>query len=166
MDSNWQKDNLLFTWNNNKYTYRYLKNITCKYLYLFLIEKPSKQAVSSLGTFTFKQMLTGLVLGFYQTTNLTGHMCSVEFNFKLLHNILPSGTLLHKWKLSNSSLCIVCNTPDYHEHMVIYCFYVKSFWSKVTLLMYKSLNIIFNVKYTHVVLGYNDSSNAVRYDRN
>ena len=49
--------------------------------------------------------------------------------------------------------------------MFIYCYYVKLFWSRVTLLIYKSFNIIFNVNYKHVVLGYNDSSNTVRDDR-
>ena len=50
-------------------------------------------------------------------------------------------------------------------NMFIYCYYVKSFWSRVTLLIYKSFNIIFNVNYKHVVLGYNDSSNSVGDDR-
>ena len=49
--------------------------------------------------------------------------------------------------------------------MFIYCYYVKSFWSRVTQLIYKSFNIIFNVNYKHVVLGYNDFSNTVRDDR-
>ena len=49
--------------------------------------------------------------------------------------------------------------------MFIYCCYVKSFWSRVTLLIYKSLNIILNVNYKHVVLGYSDFSNAVKDDK-
>ena len=122
--------------------------------------------MSSLGTFIYFQTnVDSSSVWIYQTTNLTGYMCLVEFNFKLLHNILPSGTLLHTWKLSNSGLCIVCKTPDDYENMFIYCYNVKSFWARITQVMYKSFNIIFNVNYKHVVLGYNDSSNTVRDDR-
>ena len=121
VDPNWQKDNLLFTWNNNKYIYRDLKNITCKYIYSFLTDKKAKQASSEQSwNLYFQTNVDWSSVWIYQTTNLTGHMCLVEFNFKLLHNILPSGTLLHKWKLSHSGLCIVCKTPDDYEHMFIY----------------------------------------------
>ena len=103
MDPIWQKDNLLFTWNNNKYIYRDLKNITCKYIYSFRIDKKAKQASSEQSwNLYFQTNVDWSSVWIYQTTNLTGNMCLTEFNFKLLHNILPSGTLLYKWKLSNS----------------------------------------------------------------
>ena len=73
--------------------------------------------------------------------------------------------IVNKWKLSNSGVCIVRKTPDDYEHMFIYCYYVKSFWSTVTLLIFKSLNSILNINYKHVVLICNDSSNTVRDDR-
>ena len=121
VDPNWQKDNLLFTWNNNKYIYQDLKNITCKHIYLFLIDKKAKQESSEQSwNLYFQTNVDWSSVWIYQTTNFTGHICLVEFNFKLLHNILPSGTLLHKWKLSNSGLCIVCKTPDDYEHIYVY----------------------------------------------
>ena len=151
-----------------QYFYRDLKNITCKYMYSYLIEKKTKEPSSEQSwNLYFQTDVDWSSVWIYQTTNLTGQMYLVEFNFKLLHNILPSGTLLHKRKLSNSVLCILCKTPDDYEHMFIYWYYVKSLWSRVTLLIYKSLNIVFNVNHKHVVLGYNDndSSNGIRDDR-
>ena len=46
VDPNWKRDNLSFTWNNKKYSYHDLKNITCKCIYSFLLEKKAKQANS------------------------------------------------------------------------------------------------------------------------
>ena len=166
VDPNWKRDNLSFTWNDKKYSYHDLKNITCKCIYSFLLEKKAKQANSEQSwNLYFQTNVDWFSVWIYQTTNLTCHMRLVEFNFKILHNILPSGTFLHKWKLSNSGLCILCKTPDDYEHMFISCYYVKSFWSKVTTLIYKSFNIMFNVNYKHVVLGYNDSSRDGRNSR-
>ena len=82
VDPNWQKDNLLFTWNNNKYNYRDLKNITCKYIYSFLIDKKAKQASSEQSwNLSFQTNVDWSSVWIYQTINLTGHMCLVEFNF-------------------------------------------------------------------------------------
>ena len=62
-----------------------------------------------------------------QTINLTKHFKLVEFNFKLLHHILPSGTHLHKWNMSNSNLCIVCNVQDDYEHVFTSCHLLRVF---------------------------------------
>ena len=80
VDPNWQKDNLLFIWNNNKYIYRDLKNITCKYIYSFLIDKKAKQASSEQSwNLYFQTNVDWSSVWIYQTTNLTGYMCLVEF---------------------------------------------------------------------------------------
>ena len=166
VDPDWQKNNLMFIWNYKKYNYHDLKQITCKYVYSILVEKKAEQASSEqLWSIYFQTNVDWSCVWIEQTKYLTSHMRLVEFNFKLLHNILPNGVLLHKWKISNSKLCMICRSPDDYEHMFVYCYGVESFWSKITLLISKSLNINLNVNFKYVVLGYNYPSNVAAHDK-
>jgi len=54
-----------------------------------------------------------------------------EFNFKLLHGILPCNVNLKKWKIKASDICDVCNNPQTIEHLLFECSYVKPIWSLV-----------------------------------
>ena len=40
-----------------------------------------------------------------------------EFNYKLLHNIVPSGYLISKWDKSVSIKCAVCNAIETTYHI-------------------------------------------------
>ena len=70
-----------------------------------------------------------------------------EFNFKLLHGILPCNKNLKRWKLKGNDMCDVCNNQQSIEHLLFDCQYVKSLWQKV--------NSIFNVDISfQQILGY------------
>ena len=48
-----------------------------------------------------------------------------EFNFKILHGILPCNSNLKKWKIRSVDVCDVCNQIQTIEHLLYGCCYVK-----------------------------------------
>ena len=48
-----------------------------------------------------------------------------EFNYKLLHGILPCNKNLMKWKIRMSAECDVCQQQQSIEHLLFECIYVK-----------------------------------------
>ena len=81
-----------------------------------------------------------------------------EFNFKVLHNILPCGKVLNKWIPHISDKCKSCNEIENTEHMLYKCTKVKPIWQIVS----ECLKI--NVKWKNIVCGYlssESSSNVV-----
>ena len=51
-----------------------------------------------------------------------------EFNYKLLHDILPCNVNLVKWRKRNNPNCKICNVEETTSHMLYYCKYAKSIW--------------------------------------
>ena len=54
-----------------------------------------------------------------------------EFNFKLLHGILPCNLNLCIWKIKNTDRCDVCGQPQTLEHLLWNCYYVRPIWNIV-----------------------------------
>ncbi len=54
-----------------------------------------------------------------------------EFNFKLLHGILPCNKNLKQWKIKLSDKCDVCERQQTIEHLLFECSYVKPLWRAV-----------------------------------
>ncbi len=69
-----------------------------------------------------------------------------EFNFKLLHGILPCNKNLINWNIRASYICDVCDQPQTIKHLLNECIYVKSIWKTVNCVF--STNTVF-----HQVLG-------------
>lgn len=55
-----------------------------------------------------------------------------EFNFKLLHGILPCNANLKKWKIKSSDTCDICHQKQTIEHLLFDCDYVQPLWRKFT----------------------------------
>ncbi|MCP3887247.1 MAG: hypothetical protein GY702_00005 [Desulfobulbaceae bacterium] len=70
-----------------------------------------------------------------------------EFNYKILHNILPCNDNLYKWKKKNTDKCTLCNTKENIPHVLYECIYAKTIWNKVNL----SGNSVFSA--ADVILG-------------
>ena len=70
-----------------------------------------------------------------------------EFNFKLLHNIIPNGFILSKYGKSNSN-CSYCNLEETTFHMLYECARVKHLWSIVS----HCLGI--DIKWKQVICGF------------
>ena len=48
-----------------------------------------------------------------------------EFNFKLLHGILPCNVNLKTWRIKDDNSCDLCNLPQTLEHLLYKCAYVQ-----------------------------------------
>jgi len=53
-----------------------------------------------------------------------------EFNFKMLHGILPCNLNLFRWKLRSNPECDVCGLSQNIEHLIFDCSYVRPLWQK------------------------------------
>ena len=54
-----------------------------------------------------------------------------EFNFKLLHGILPCNKNLEKWKIRANDKCDVCGSSQTIDHLLYNCNYVRPLWRLV-----------------------------------
>ena len=54
-----------------------------------------------------------------------------EFNFKVLHGILPCNLNLMRWKISDSHECDICGETQSIEHLLYSCVYVRPLWQIV-----------------------------------
>ena len=54
-----------------------------------------------------------------------------EFNFKVLHGILPCNGNLKQWRIKASDQCDVCGLPQTIEHLLFTCRYVTPLWQIV-----------------------------------
>ena len=55
----------------------------------------------------------------------------MEFNFKLLHGILPCNKNLEKWKIRSNDKCDVCGSSQTIDHLLYNCNYVRPLWRLV-----------------------------------
>ena len=88
-----------------------------------------------------------------------------QFRYKTIHNIIPTGQNLYRWKLKSNPYCNICNEVDNMEHLFVRCSLVTNFWNRITD-TFKALGInkeIRNIK--SIVIGYN-TENASYYEIN
>ena len=71
-----------------------------------------------------------------------------EFNFKILHNIVPSGYVISKWEKSVSPKCLFCGINETTEHMLFSCERISVMWQNIS----KILNI--NITWKVLVCGF------------
>ena len=55
-----------------------------------------------------------------------------EFNFKVLHWILPCGVNLKKWKISSTNIYDVCDEEQTIAHLLFECKYLSGLWARVS----------------------------------
>ncbi len=51
-----------------------------------------------------------------------------EYNFKLLHGILPCNLNLRKWKIRTDDSCDLCGNTQSIEHLLYSCIYIQPLW--------------------------------------
>lgn len=74
-----------------------------------------------------------------------------EFNFKILHNILPCNVNLVKWKKRNCEMCKLCNVAETIEHLLYNCSYANGIWNDF------KQKTGFNICYKDIVIGSENS---------
>jgi hypothetical protein len=65
-----------------------------------------------------------------------------EFNFKLLHNILPNRKYLYKYKNINNESCLSCGEIEDTYHILMNCKHIKPKLKKIM----NTLNVEFSIK--------------------
>ena len=80
-----------------------------------------------------------------------------QFNFKLLHNIIPCRRDLYKWNKINSQLCIYCGENETLIHVYYECKYVNIIWRSIGSI----LNT--NIQWKHIVLGIIGNNNQINF---
>ena len=147
-------DNNSFCWNANWYSCQNIIKISSKIVYAFLVKnKITRCYCEQFWNSLFKQEINWSIIWLSQTKNLTDNAKMAEFNYKLLHQILPSGKLLKRWHLVNSDLCILCQSVDDYEHMFISCMHVKNLWPKIRNLVQKIFNLILDINFETIIIG-------------
>ena len=71
-----------------------------------------------------------------------------EFNFKLLHNIVPCGYILCKWEQSVDAKCEVCTVIENVKHMLFDCPRIYEIWESIATILKC------NIKWKHLVCGF------------
>ena len=77
-----------------------------------------------------------------------------QFNFKILHKIIPSKTNLCKWKILIDDICSTCNQKETTFHILLYCKNITQFWSILTNLIYNLYKLKIDMNETKVIIGY------------
>ena len=62
-----------------------------------------------------------------KSEDVTSKKTLVQFRFKLLHKII----LLHRWKLSDNSLCNVCHIQETYQHLFVECNPRINIWKQI-----------------------------------
>ena len=71
-----------------------------------------------------------------------------EFNYKLFHNIIPTGANLLKWKKADTSKCIYCDhDPHNIQHMIFDCPHISNIWTLLNNVLQK------DISWTHIIIG-------------
>jgi hypothetical protein len=71
-----------------------------------------------------------------------------NFNFKVLHNIVPCGYVLSKWQRGVQEKCEICNEIETMKHMLYNCASVNSIWQIV------SYALKCNISWKNIVCGF------------
>ena len=77
------------------------------------------------------------------------------FRYKIIHNILLYGSKLYKMKMSNSPLCVHCNSLETLPHMLVNCTEINSFWAKIISCWNHQSGDCYLVDELSILYGYN-----------
>ena len=64
-----------------------------------------------------------------------------ETNYKLLHNILPCGENLRKWRKRPNAICDICGAHDTVCHLIFECIYAREIWDFVHHILDSEINL-------------------------
>ena len=78
-----------------------------------------------------------------------------QFNFKLLHNVLPFKDNLFKWKIAPDIVCKYCNKPESSLHILLKCRQVIDFWKRIHSLLLNLFKHDISIDEQLIVIGIN-----------
>ena len=78
-----------------------------------------------------------------------------------MYNLVCCKKNLHKWKLSDSDKCSICNCIDDYDHFFVKCKYNKTFWTRFSKYIQEfTKDYNFHISLEKIISGWNiDNSN-------
>ena len=113
-----------------------IEKLTSRYLYNAYVCKNVTIPTAQIYWDTVSPSLNWRKIWMAQTLNIKENKLR-EFNFKILHRILPCKLLLNKWKILNTTgniynpVCELCNTVENYMHMFIHCKRLRGYWEEI-----------------------------------
>ena len=77
-----------------------------------------------------------------------------EYNFKILHRILPFKENLARWNITSDMTCSHCNGIETVDHALLHCPEVDLFWKKVRYFIFNKFNINTTINKKLLITGY------------
>ena len=77
-----------------------------------------------------------------------------QYNFKLIHRILPSKDNLFIWKIVQSNECEICREKETIEHFIFRCKKLRVFWKIISRIIYFIFKIEIEIDMKMLLIGY------------
>ena len=82
----------------------------------------------------------------------------IQLQWKLLHNIYPTGTLLYKMKIKNNENCDICGERDTPLHCFVLCPIAKEVWKDAENCIFKISSQVIKLNEKIIMIGlFNDT---------
>ena len=86
-------------------------------------------------------------------SSCTSEVKLIQLQWKILHNIYPTGTLLHKMKIRSTENCESCGERDSLSHFFVFCSIAKKIWKEAEMFIYNLTGIKICLDEKRVILG-------------
>ena len=88
---------------------------------------------------------------------VTNEVKTIMFQYKVIHNVIPTHATLYRDGLSENSICNLCNIkPQTLHHLLINCTITVKFWMLFQDWWYQITNEAMTLSTTHVLYGWHD----------
>jgi len=77
----------------------------------------------------------------------------ISLNWKILHNIYPTKTMLYKMGIEESNVCDKCNVTDHIDHFIYFCSKINVIWKSVNSIISFKLKKQISLSVTDVLFG-------------
>ena len=88
----------------------------------------------------------------------------LALQWKILHRIYPTAILLQKMRVTDSNLCLRCNTLDTIEHFFFDCTIAKTLWNYILTIINGKIGKRINLDKKKVMLGLINENGVKRRD--
>ena len=110
-----------------------IKPIKSKVIYNLLKEKMLQSTINTNEIKYLAQFCTeeDIYVAFNRKVLAEKEIKLKEFNFKLLHGILPCNKNLKQWRIRPDDSCDLCGIPQSIEHLIYSCIYIQPLWDVI-----------------------------------
>ena len=88
---------------------------------------------------------------------VTNEVKIIMFQYKVIHNVLPTRATLYRDRISESPVCNLCNTEEQTlHHLLINCTLTVDFWVLFQDWWYQKTNETITLSTSHILYGWHD----------